>query len=155
MKKWFMIYSTFFYFGYFPFAPGTVGTLGGVILYFLFYGLGINKLIYCVVLLLLCAVAVVASSKAEKVLGVKDPPCVVIDEVLGFLVTMLGLALTWKILVIGFVLNRLLDIWKPFPARAIQELPGGWGIVLDDLITSAYCNLILRALIYYFNKQLL
>lgn len=143
IKVWIAI-ATFFGLGYSPIAPGTVGTLGGVAIYLLFHFMNLGWVTYSLFFILLCVLGVIASSHAETHFGVKDPPAVVIDEVLGFLVAMFLIPFSWKILVIGFIINRILDIYKPFPAKQTQNLPGGWGIVLDDLVTSAYTNIILR-----------
>jgi len=84
-----------------------------------------------------------ASSKAAKFSGLQDPQFVVIDEVSGQLLTyIVALApLNWKYLLLGFILFRVFDIWKPFPARQAESLPGGWGIMADDWIAGIYAGL--------------
>ena len=84
-----------------------------------------------------------ASSKAAKFSGLQDPQFVVIDEVSGQLLTyVVALApLNWKYLLLGFILFRVFDIWKPFPARQAESLPGGWGIMADDWIAGIYAGL--------------
>ena len=147
MRFFVLLMATFFYFGKSPFAPGTVGTLGGVILYFLLQSLGVSAAVYAIFLIALIFFSVWVSTRAAHYLGEKDPSAVVIDEVAGFLVTMYGIPQYGWIIVTGFILNRILDIYKPFPAMQIQELKGGWGIVLDDVISSFYANLLLRLIL--------
>ncbi|MDZ7344339.1 MAG: phosphatidylglycerophosphatase A [candidate division KSB1 bacterium] len=76
-----------------------------------------------------------------------DPSEIVIDEVMGMVVTMAFLPLTAKTVGIGFLLFRLFDILKPFPARRAEHLPGGWGIVMDDVVAGIYANVSLRIII--------
>jgi phosphatidylglycerophosphatase A len=95
------------------------------------------------------AVGVWASGKAEEFFGRKDPSPVVIDEVVGQMVTFLSVSyrvpLTWKWLLSGFVLFRIFDILKPPPARNLERLPGGWGIMMDDCAAGLYSLAILLA----------
>ncbi len=122
-----------------PFAPGTVGTLGGVIIAWLLAGSGnflLWTLLACVVLY---AIGRPLGEWAEKRAGKKDPGFYVLDEVIGYLVTMLWfdgpslLALT-----VGFFVFRFFDIVKPPPARQIERMGGGDGILLDDVIAGIY-----------------
>ncbi len=134
--------------GYCPVASGTVGTLGGVLLYLI-----IQQSFWLQVALIsgLFFAGVWLSTRAEKIFGEKDPSRIVIDEVLGFLVTMLGIpSSVWPVLVMAFVLNRFFDIWKPFPLRKLEELPGGWGVMLDDVGAGVYSNLVLRVILAIF-----
>lgn len=81
---------------------------------------------------------------------VADPPEVVLDEVAGIFLTFAGLSTLGRTeLLIGFLLFRIFDIWKPFPVRLVERLPGGWGIALDDLAAAVYANLLLRAWILW------
>ena len=143
--------------GYFPKAPGTLGSLVGVAIFALldyFYPLEIvpnsphaiwTRALWFTtwmfpVTLLIAATGVWASSRVAKRFGEKDPQYVVIDEVSGqHLTYVLALALgNWKYLLLGFILFRVFDIWKPFPARQAESLPGGWGIMADDWIAGIY-----------------
>jgi phosphatidylglycerophosphatase A len=151
IKQLILIFTTFFYLGYFPVAPGTVGTFGGVLLYFILYFLKVGWVVYGFIFLGLGFLGVIASSRAENYFSEKDPSQIVIDEVVGFLITMFMIPFSWPILLIGFVLNRVLDIWKPFPARQSQQLPGGWGIMVDDFISGFYSNLLLWGMLYLVN----
>jgi len=88
---------------------------------------------------LLFAVGVWAAGEAEKFFGRTDPGAVVIDEVVGQMITFLLLPhATWKWLLAGFVLFRVFDVIKPFPARQAEQLPRGWGIMIDDVAAGLY-----------------
>jgi phosphatidylglycerophosphatase A len=147
--------------GYLPAAPGTWGALVGTLLYWIVCTslLGSAKLDifwrgtyhvqpffspWAVLLALVIALlGVVVSSRVAKFAGKKDPQFVVIDEVSGqFLTYLLALAaLNWKYLLLGFILFRGFDTWKPFPARQAESLPSGWGIMADDWIAAVYAAL--------------
>ena len=93
---------------------------------------------YCSALAAVVAVGIWASHRVEEMLGRKDPGVIVIDEVAGMMVAVLLLPHTPGVLLSAFLLFRLLDIWKPFPAREAQALRGGVGVVVDDLIAGVY-----------------
>jgi len=127
------VLATWFGCGRVPVAPGTAGTVGAVPLYLALAHAGGQGAV-ALGALVVTAVGIWASSIVARDLGVKDPQVVVIDEVAGFLVTMLPVAApSWRAVGIGFVLFRLLDSLKPWPVRLLERLPGGWGILLDDL----------------------
>jgi phosphatidylglycerophosphatase A len=84
-----------------------------------------------------------AGGRVEQLVGTKDPGVVVIDEVAGMMLSVLLVERTPAVLLTAFVLFRLFDIWKPFPARQSQALPGGLGVVADDLIAGAYTLMVL------------
>ena len=86
-----------------------------------------------------------ASSHLARKMGVEDPGVVVVDEVVGQWVTLLFLPFTPAVAACGFVLFRILDVFKPWPARQFESLPGGWGIMSDDLMAGIYGNLLLHA----------
>ena len=131
--------------GHAPFAPGTFGSLLG-----LAAGYGLSLLPNGVALILtvcLLLLSVWAAGTAEKILRQKDPGSIVIDEVAGMAVTMLGLSVSFKTALIAFVLFRIFDIAKPFPIRRIEHiLPGGFGVVMDDVVAGLMGNIILRLL---------
>lgn len=140
--------GTFFYLGKSPFAPGTFGTAGGVALLILLQGFLGNSLILLFTLLLI-PVAVYISDRMIEILGEDDPGEIVIDEVCGFLVTMLFIPEgTWN-LVLGFVLFRVFDILKPYPVRKLDNLRGGHGVVLDDVAAGIYANIVLQIANYF------
>ena len=84
-----------------------------------------------------------AASRVERVVGTKDPGIIVIDEVAGMLLSVLTLPRTIPVLITAFVLFRLFDIWKPFPARESQSLTGGLGVIVDDLIAGLYALVLI------------
>lgn len=90
-----------------------------------------------------------AASRAEVLLGEKDPGRVVVDEIAGQMVALLFLPMTVPILVIAFFVFRVLDVFKPWPARRLEDLPGGSGIMADDLMVGLYANLILHGLVLW------
>lgn len=98
---------------------------------------------YCSALAAVVAVGIWASQRVEDVLGRKDPGVIVIDEVAGMMVAVLLLPRTPGVLLCAFLLFRLFDIWKPFPAREAQALRGGLGVVVDDLIAGAYALVLI------------
>jgi len=113
-------------------APGTMATLGAVPLYWLASRAGAGVLAGTA--LAVAGAGVWSAGVVAKRLASKDPQVVVIDEVAGFLATMLGGGSgSWVTVALGFGLFRLLDVAKPWPIRRLEQLPGGWGIVLDDV----------------------
>jgi phosphatidylglycerophosphatase A len=137
--------GTVCYIGKIPFAPGTFGSLPGLL--FAFYISGAPFPVAAGIVLAFVAVAIRISGKAEEALGRKDPPSVVIDETAGMTVSLLGLPLDFFSGAAGFILFRALDILKPWPIRKFERIPGGSGIVFDDLIAGVMTNLILRFLL--------
>jgi phosphatidylglycerophosphatase A len=130
-----------------PFAPGTVATaLVGIPCVWL---LSVLPPAFAMGgLALLFFVACYVSSKAAAVLGREDPHEIVIDELVGFLVTMVELPLTLKSMGVGFVAFRLFDIWKPWPVRRFDEqLHGGLGIVMDDVAAGCYAHAVVWAVL--------
>jgi phosphatidylglycerophosphatase A len=128
--------ATWFGCGLAPKAPGTVGTLGAIPLYLL-AAMG-GQAGVAAAALAATAVGIWASSVVAGEVGLKDPQLVVIDEVAGFLVTMIPVAhASWRAVLLGFVLFRAMDILKPWPIRRLEALPGGWGIVMDDVAAGA------------------
>ena len=128
--------------GFFPVAPGTVGSAVGLIL---FYGVHQLPILYQVAAVVFVSLAgVAAGTRVARESGIEDPGIVVIDEVAGMWVSLLFLPLTPVTAVAGFVLFRVLDVVKPAPARQLEHLPGGWGIMCDDLMAGIYANVLLR-----------
>jgi phosphatidylglycerophosphatase A len=124
-------------------ASGTVGTLATLPLVLLL-AWSASPALYAGVTLLVIAAGVWASGGLARELGRKDPGEAVIDESAGILVTMAFLPMAPWLLVAGFLLFRVLDIAKPFPARRLERLPGGWGIMADDLVVALYAHGLLR-----------
>jgi phosphatidylglycerophosphatase A len=132
--------GTWFGCGYAPVAPGTAGSLAAVVIaialyYFGGYGRGTLLLLTAIVL----APGIWAAGVVEKQTNQTDPHIVVVDEVLGQWITLAGAAtFNWKTWLAAFALFRFLDIWKPAPVRQLEKLPGGWGIVADDVMAGLY-----------------
>ena len=139
--------------GYFPYAPGTVGSAIGVGLVAAFDTIPLAWAWRAALLGLaaaaLFALGVWSGSLSEEFFGRKDPGHVVIDEVVGQMITfLLRPHASWKFFLAGFGLFRLLDIVKPFPARRMERLRAGWGIMVDDLIAGVYALIIVTMLGY-------
>lgn len=129
--------------GYFPVAPGTLGSAVGVLLVAVLSLLPISFLERDALLALLVAVifflGVWAATRSEQFFGRTDPGHVVIDEVAGQMVVFLLVPRpSWPLLLAGFLLFRIFDISKPFPAGRAERLPGGWGIMVDDVVAGTY-----------------
>lgn len=116
-------------------APGTAGSLVTLIALWL---IPFNLPALLGTLVAVTALGIWAASRVERVLGAKDPGVIVIDEVAGMLLSVLTLPRTVPVLLTAFLLFRLFDIWKPFPARESQSFSGGLGVMLDDLIAGVY-----------------
>jgi phosphatidylglycerophosphatase A len=128
--------------GYAPFAPGTAGSALGVLL---FWPLQLLPLAYqAAASAVLFLVGVAAASRVARRVGQEDPSIVVWDEVIGMWVTLLALPFRPLVVILGFLLFRVLDVVKPTPVRQLEALPGGWGIMVDDLMAGIYANLALR-----------
>jgi len=145
VEKLAAIIATFFGVGRAPKAPGTWGTLATLPLAFAlnwagpFYIMGF--------ILLFLPISVWASDVHAKTLGLDDPGEIVIDEVLGFLITMTWLPMTWQAFLLGFLLFRVLDIFKPFPIGYLdKKIPGGLGVMADDIAAGIIANVILQIL---------
>jgi phosphatidylglycerophosphatase A len=130
------------YVGRFPVAPGTAGTVLGVLLYLWMKAL--SPLQYASICVLLCVFGSWAAGRAEVILGRRDSPSIVIDEITGYLVAMFMAPPAWGFIAAGFVLFRAFDIVKPFPLKHLQDLHGGIGVMLDDIGAGIYTGIILQ-----------
>ncbi|MEW6087212.1 MAG: phosphatidylglycerophosphatase A [bacterium] len=128
--------------GYSSAAPGTLGTLAGIPLYLFLYTRGTK--IYVIFTILFFILGLEISSLAETIFKKKDSQKIVIDEISGFLVTMLFVPYKIQFIILGFTLFRIIDIWKPYPVYLFQNLEGGIGIMSDDLMAGIYSNIILQ-----------
>jgi phosphatidylglycerophosphatase A len=138
-----LVFATGFGSGYSPIAPGTAGSLVGLLLFWPVAGRPPAQVMALTAVV--CVLAIAAAHHVARTLGEKDPGLVVADEVAGQWVTLLLLPFTLGTAVAAFFLFRLMDVIKPWPARDLERLPGGWGIVADDLMAGVYANLLLRA----------
>jgi phosphatidylglycerophosphatase A len=128
--------------GYSPVAPGTAGSLVGLLLFLPLARLGWPMQLAAAAALTL--VGTLAAGRVARELGRKDPGLVVVDEVAGQWITFLALPLTPVTALAGFLLFRVMDIVKPWPARDLERLPGGIGIMADDVAAGIYAQLLLR-----------
>lgn len=143
LKRWLATFvASVAYLGYSPFAPGTVGTLGALAVYW--WLLPAGNFFVLGAAAVAAAAGIWAGGVAEKMWGKKDPGRVCVDEFAGYFVAVAFLPKTLAYAVFAFVLFRAFDVLKPFPAGRSQRLPGGWGIMADDIIAALYANLILQ-----------
>ena len=145
-NKIYRLIATVFGLGYAPIAPGTVGSLAGLVLCIV---LGQHLVLYVLAFIVFFGVGVVAADKVSKETGIKDPSIVVIDEFACIFVAFLLVPLNAATVITGFIIYRIIDIIKVYPMRSAEEIEGGWGIMLDDLIGGIYTNLILQILIFF------
>ena len=130
--------------GYAPLAPGTFGTLGAVPLY-----LAVSRLApgaYVAFTFAFSALAAYAAERAGKYWGIADASPIVIDEVAGYLLTMALVPFSWSAVAAGFVLFRIFDVLKPWPASALDRMKNGFGVVMDDLAAAVWAWAALLAL---------
>jgi phosphatidylglycerophosphatase A len=137
------VIATAFGSGYSPIAPGTAGSLVGLALFWPLQLAAPWVQVLVVVVVYLAGVA--ASTRLALQLGRKDPGAAVVDEVVGMWLSLLFLPFTPATAAAAFLLFRVLDVFKPYPARQLEALPGGWGIMTDDVMAGVYANLLLRA----------
>jgi phosphatidylglycerophosphatase A len=128
-------------FGYSPWAPGTAGTLGAIPLFWLLRQAPLPAYLAATAALLL--VAIVAAGRAGTYWKVADASPIVIDEVVGYLVTMAFFPWSWGTALAGFVLFRLMDVMKPWPASAFDRVKNGFGVVMDDVVAGVFAALAL------------
>lgn len=144
--------ATFFGAGRLPLAPGTWGSAATVLIWFVLtrwirpgwqpgFALGLATLA--------TVVGIPAATRVAREAGIKDPQFVVIDEVVGQFITLIAVPVSWKTLLLGFILFRVLDTTKPPPVRQLERLPEGTGIVLDDIGAGLYALLIMQLILHY------
>ncbi len=140
-----LTFATFFGCGYFPWGPGTVGSLAALVIAIALHSwFHASRLTLAVLIVLLLYPAIWASTRTARLLNTADPGIVVIDEVLGQWLALLGATtLNAKSFLAAFLLFRLFDIWKPWPIRRFETLPEGAGIVADDLAAGLFAALVL------------
>ncbi|MBW1803242.1 MAG: phosphatidylglycerophosphatase A, partial [Deltaproteobacteria bacterium] len=138
--------STWFGVGALPGAPGTYGTIGAIPLAIWMMHTGV--LFDFLLMIFIILVGLWSSGRSQKMVGQDDPQEVVIDEVAGYVLTVFLHPPSWIALGAGFVFFRFFDICKPFPVRHLEKMPGGLGIVADDLMAGIYANLCLWVMRY-------
>ena len=148
--------ATAFGLGYLKPGPGTWGSLGGVAVSILIARANLPASSFLIVewaaVAIVSAIGVAAATSVSRHSGKKDPRFVVIDEVSGQLIALSFpmVVLNWKSWLAGFILFRVFDIWKPFPARSAESLPEGWGIMADDWIAGVYAGISLLLIQHFF-----
>ena len=156
MRNWrqaaVILLATGCYVGRVPVAPGTFGSLLALIPCFFLSGLPLAVAVG--IILVFIGLAVWVATGAEKILRAQDPGCIVIDEVAGMMMTLVGLPFDVLTVVAGFIGFRILDIIKPFPIRTVERrFSGGAGVVLDDVIAGVMANVLLRAILTLFGPD--
>jgi len=136
------ILATGLFTGYCPLFPGTIATILAALIYW--YLLPTNIFIYSIVLLFSIFIALIVSTSAEKRFNNKDDKKIVIDEIVGFWVSLIFLPKTLFVLLIGFILFRIFDVFKLPLIKSTQKLAGGIGIVTDDFLAGLLTNIILQ-----------
>ena len=134
--------ATLGFVGYLPIAPGTWGTLAGLAFFMCFrlsFQLYLSATVFCII------VGMIASGIAEQMIGEQDSSHIIIDEFTGFLISVIALPQTPGYVIAAFLLFRFFDILKPVPIRTVERLlPGGIGIMSDDIIAGIFTNLVLQ-----------
>ncbi len=150
MRAILRVYATGLWTGFFPVASGTAGSLLGLALWLWVPWLPLGQdgalLVPILFLTALTLIGVPASKWGEEEFGEDGSP-IVIDEVIGMWITVIGLAPTPFIAIVGFLLFRAFDIVKPFPAGRSQAWGGGWGVMMDDVFAGIYAAIVLRLLL--------
>ncbi|HUU39723.1 MAG TPA: phosphatidylglycerophosphatase A [Desulfatiglandales bacterium] len=145
-EKVVMFIATGCFIGKIPFAPGTFGSLSGILLCFILSKTSVPVALLCIIIFIIFSIWI--ANDAEKILKRKDPGSIVIDEIAGMAVTLIGLPFNVFYVASGFIIFRVLDITKPFPIRYIEKrISGGAGIVLDDIAAGMIANVILRIIL--------
>jgi phosphatidylglycerophosphatase A len=144
MYKWEKFLGSGFYSGYIPFASGTFGSLAALLIYLI---PGFEKIyILLPAIIVFTILGFRIGNKFEELYG-KDPSQCTIDEVVGMWISLLFIPKTFFNLILCFFVWRLLDIIKPYPAGKLEELPGGYGIMMDDIVASLYSLIIVHIII--------
>jgi phosphatidylglycerophosphatase A len=146
MRRLGIFVATCGYLGYVPVAPGTFGSALGLAVFFAVRSTGSTG-VELAVIALIFAVGLWCGTVAEHHFGGIDPGPVVLDEVLGMLITLALLPVNVTGAVVGFLVFRVLDVVKPWPSAGFEKLPGGLGVMADDAMAAIYGNLVMRALI--------
>lgn len=146
MRRLAIFISTFGYLGYAPVAPGTFGSAAGLVVFYLVRAAD-SPAVELLAIVALFALGVWAGTVAERHFGGIDPGPVVLDEVVGMLITLCLLPVNAGGALVGFLVFRVLDVVKPFPSARFEKLPGGLGVMADDGMAAIYGNLAMRGII--------
>jgi phosphatidylglycerophosphatase A len=145
MRRLALLISTFGYVGYAPVAPGTFGSAAGLCVFYAVRLTG-SAAVEVGAIVLLFAIGIWAGTVAEHHFGGTDPGPIVLDEVVGMLITLFLLPVNVAGAVVAFFVFRVLDVIKPFPSARFEKLPGGLGVMADDGMAAIYGNLTMRGL---------
>lgn len=154
MKLLYKTIATGFGSGYAPIAPGTAGALLACLLlgaYVHFIG-HTDSLAFQIGFILITIVLTVLGAYATKQLQAEwgeDPSKVVVDEMIGVWIALFFVPLTFQNILIGFILFRIFDIWKPLGIRSLESIKDGWGVMLDDVLAGVYANILLQIYLYF------
>lgn len=140
-EKTVRLLSTFFYVGDMPMAPGTAASFVGLLLAVILH---VNIFLYVLVTAVVIWLGLLVSGQMEKVLGKKDPGCVVIDEVAGILISLFLLPLTMPVLITAFFVFRAFDMFKIYPANKLEDMGGALGIMADDIMAGVYTCVVMH-----------
>jgi len=139
--------ATVGYSGYFPVAPGTIGSLAGLAVYLLVWWAQ-SPVVEAGLIVVLFAVGVWAGTISERYFGGIDPGPIVIDEVVGMLITLAFIPVGLSGAIVGFFIFRVFDVIKPYPAGRLERLHGGLGVMADDAMAAIYGNITLRIVLW-------
>ena len=134
------------YLGHVPVAPGTFGSAAGLVVFYAVRSTG-STVVELSAIILLFAIGIWAGTVAERHYGGVDPAPIVLDEVVGMLITLALLPVSAAGAIVGFCVFRVLDVVKPWPSARFERLPGGLGVMADDGMAALYSNLAMRGLI--------
>lgn len=142
--------ATGLYVGKIPKIPGTVGTLVALFPILIYWNRGGEYVLLNQISITLAVffIGIWASTVVVETFKEKDPEYIVIDEIAGYMVAMIGFPTNWKILLLAFVLFRIFDILKPPPIKYFEKLPSGLGVMADDIIAGIYTWLVMYILVY-------
>lgn len=146
--------ATVGFIGYSPLAPGTMGSLVIALVFFLLppyltIALQLSLLVFFFAVAVWSAQQMAVAHRQAAASDKIDPQEVVIDEVMGMVVALAFVPLRFPTIALGFLLFRIFDVTKPFPVRRLERLPGGWGIVMDDVMAGVYANVSLRIILSF------
>lgn len=147
MRRLGVLVATCGYLGYVPIAPGTFGSAAGLLVFAAVRATG-SIVVEIATIMVLFAIGIWSATEAEHHFGNVDPGPVVLDEVVGMLITLALLPVNLAGAILGFLLFRVLDVFKPWPSGEFERLPGGLGVMADDGMAALYGNLLMRLAIY-------
>ena len=146
MDRLALFIATCGYLGYVPVAPGTFGSAAGLVVFYAVRSTG-SCGVELAAIIVLFALGIWSGTVAERYLGDVDPAPVVLDEVVGILITLAFLPVSATGAIVGFLVFRLLDVVKPWPSSRFERLSGGLGVMADDGVAAVYSHLVMRGLI--------